>query len=179
LMGLPLPLVPRVPLVMLSALNGQIWLTRAPLYRRLLPHAARRDRVLEDVEIGRLFKAAGARLVLRELGGEVEVRMYGSFREAWRGFRKNAYLLEGGHPVSFAAFFLGYTALFVVAPWRRRRLLASTILLRALTDHVGRLPLASTLLAPLSLALGALLQLDSAHAHATGRAEWKGRRVGS
>lgn len=179
LTGLPLPLVPRVPLVALSALNGQVWLTRAALYRRLLPHAARRDRVLEDVEIGRLFKQNGARLVLRELGGEVEVRMYGSFREAWRGFRKNAYLLEGGHPLSFAAFFTSYAALFVVAPWRRRRLLASTILLRAMTDRVGRLPLWSTLLAPLSLLLAGLLQIDSAHAHLTGRAEWKGRRVGS
>src|SRR5690606_2934065 len=55
LTAVPLPLVPRMRAPMLSALNGQAWLTRAALYRRFHPHAAMRDRVLEDVEIGRLF----------------------------------------------------------------------------------------------------------------------------
>ena len=178
LTALPLPLVPRTRLPWLSALNGQVWLTRAALYRRHRPHAAARDRVLEDVEIGRLLKKAGARIVLRALTDEVEVEMYRSLGEAWRGFRKNAYLLQGGRPLPFLASLAVYVALFVVAPARRRRLLASTVLLKAMSDRAAQLPPWASLPAPLSLALGAALQLDSARAHLTGRAEWKGRRVG-
>lgn len=184
--ALPLPLVPRTRSAALSALNGQIWLLGAADYARLAPHAAHPDEVLEDVEIGRSLKRWGVRLHLDDLTREVAVTMYGSFGVAWRGFRKNAYLLAGGHPAAFAAFWLLYTACWVVpslawtvagplglAP------LATLWLAKAAVDRWAGLPAHVTLAAPLVLALGALLQLDSALAHARGRVAWKGRTVGA
>ncbi|HEX8386366.1 MAG TPA: glycosyltransferase [Rubricoccaceae bacterium] len=182
--GLPVPLVHRTANPALSALNGQVWAVGADDYRRLAPHEAHAAEVLEDVMIGRFLKRSGIRLHLVDLQGEVAVRMYGSFGEAWRGFRKNAYLLGGGRPGRFAAFFALYTLVWVapsvlwalgpagLAP------LATLVVAKGLIDRWQGLPLWTTLCAPLVLALGAALQLDSALAHARGRVAWKGREVG-
>lgn len=183
--ALPLPLVPRTRSAALSALNGQIWLLGADDYRRLAPHAAVAGEVLEDVKIGRYLKRSGVTLRLGDLSGEVAVEMYRSFGEAWRGFRKNAYLIGGGRPTAFAVFFALYVVCWVlpslawtVAGVAGLAPLATLWLIKALIDRWGRLPLAVTLAAPLVLALGAALQLDSALAHAHGRVAWKGRSVG-
>lgn len=175
--SLPLPLVRGTRSPALSALNGQAWMVSAETYRRLEPHQAMRDRVLEDVEIGRLFKRAGVPVSLRDLADEVAVEMYRSLPEAWRGFRKNAYLLQGGRPAPFLASFLAYVALFVVGPRIDKRILGTTLLLKAVTDRGGRLPIYAMPMATISLLAGACLQVASAHAHWTGRAQWKGRRV--
>lgn len=188
--GLPVPLVHRTASPALSALNGQAWAVGAEDYRRLAPHEAYASAVLEDVRIGRYLKRRGMRLHLVDLQGEVAVRMYGSFGEAWRGFRKNAYLLAGGSPARFAAFFAVYALVWVVpsglwllgpaglaSPAVRFVPLATLVLAKGLIDRWQGFPLWTTLCAPVALALGAALQLDSALAHARGRVAWKGRSV--
>ena len=184
LAALPVWLVPRTRSASLSALNGQVWLLGADDYRRLEPHRAVRDEVLEDVMIGRFLKRSGVRLFFEDLGDAVAVRMYRSFGEAWRGFQKNAYLIAGGRPVPFAAFFTLYVVSWVVpsvlwlgdgAFWLP---LATLTAIKLVIDRTGRFPLWVSALAPLALALGAALQLDSARAHATGAVSWKGRSVG-
>jgi hypothetical protein len=181
--GLPVPLVPRTASPAISALNGQIWAVGATDYRRLAPHAAHAGEVLEDVMIGRYLKRSGVRLHLVDLQGEVAVRMYGSFGEAWRGFRKNAYLLGGGTPVRFALFVALYTLVWVVPSvlWTVGPVglapLATLVLIKGLVDRWQGFPLWTTACAPLALAFGAALQLDSALAHARGRVSWKGRSI--
>ncbi len=182
--ALPVPLVPRTSSPALSALNGQVWTIGAPDYRRLAPHAAHADEVLEDVMIGRFLKRSGLRLHFDDLQRDVAVKMYGSFGEAWRGFRKNAYLLAGGTPARAAAFFALY-GLVWVAPsvlWATGPLglasLATLALAKGVVDRSQGFPLWTTLAAPAALALGAALQADSAVAHARGRVAWKGRAVG-
>lgn len=183
LAALPVPLVPRTASPSLSALNGQVWLLGGDDYRRLAPHEAQRGEVLEDVMIGRYLKRRGVRLHFEDLGGDVAVRMYGSFGEAWRGFRKNAYLLAGGGPVAFSAFFVLYTLSWVVPSvlWLGGSAglvaLATLMGIKLAIDRAGRFPLWVSLLGPATLALGAVLQLDSAAAHARGRVAWKGRSV--
>lgn len=180
LAGLPAALVPRTRNPALSALNGQAWMIAAEDYRKNEPHAAHPAEVLEDVQIGRYLKTRGLRLYMRDLGGEVEVRMYGSFAEAWRGFRKNAYLLAGGQPLSFLAFQTVYVLLFVAAPWIGGwPLLVTLVALKGIADRFARLPLWVTALAPLALACGAALGWDSARAHLAGHVAWKGREVGA
>ena len=197
LAALPVPLVPRVAAPSLSALNGQIWLLSAEDYRRLAPHEAVKAEVLEDVMIGRYLKRRGVRLTFADLGAEVAVEMYRSFGEAWRGFQKNASLLAGGRPggrptLGFM-FFLALYAFSWVLPsalwlggsaglasptpsglWA----LASLVVIKGVIDRAGRFPLWVSALAPVTLALGWLLQLDSWRAHATGAVAWKGRAVG-
>ena len=184
LAALPVALVPRTRSASLSALNGQVWVLGAADYRRLAPHEAVKGEVLEDVMIGRYLKRSGVRLFFHDLGGEVAVRMYRTFGEAWRGFQKNAYLLAGGTPVRFAAFFALYGLSWVLPSvlWVDGGVfwvpLATLTALKLVVDRAGRFPLWVSALAPLALALGAALQLDSARAHATGAVAWKGRSVG-
>ncbi len=184
LAALPIALVPRTRSASLSALNGQVWILGAGDYARLAPHHAVKNEVLEDVMIGRYLKRSGTQLHFEDLGDAVAVRMYRSFAEAWRGFQKNAYLLAGGGPVRFAAFFTLYVVAWVVPSvlWLAGGVfwlpLATLALLKLAIDRAGRFPLWVSALGPAVLALGAALQLDSARAHATGAVSWKGRSVG-
>ncbi len=183
LAALPIPLVPTTRSPAVSALNGQFWILSAADYRRLAPHAAHADEVLEDVMIGRFLKRSGIRLHFDDVQFELGVEMYGSVSEAWRGFRKNAYLLAGGSPGRFAGFFAIY-ALTWVAPavlwlWHPAGAvaLATLVVIKGIIDRVQGFPLWVLACAPLSLAMGAALMLDSAWAHARGRVAWKGRAV--
>jgi glycosyltransferase involved in cell wall biosynthesis len=161
----------------LSLLNGQCWMIDRSLYMRLEPHEAVRGEVLEDVKIGRFLKARGAAPHVLDLRRWVEVYMYGDLAEAWRGFRKNAYLLLGGTPVRFVGLHLLYLLVIVVAPLTSLWTLAAFIALKAMTDRFAGFPVWVSALAPVSTILGGLLQLDSAIAHWLGRVRWKGRVV--
>ena len=184
LAALPTWLVPRTRRASLSALNGQIWMLGAADYHRLEPHDANRAEVLEDVMIGRYLKRQGVQLWFVDLAGEVAVTMYGSWAEAWAGFRKNAYLLAGGSPLAFALFFAAYGLWWVVpsvmpvlvgaAGWWP---VGTLVLVKLAVDRLGRFPLWVSALAPLTLAAGAALQLASAVAHWRGTVAWKGRSV--
>lgn len=175
---LPWSLVRRTRAASLSALNGQCWMIDAHTYRRLEPHAHVRDRILEDVEIGRYLKRCGHTPVLADVQREVEVYMYTGLTDAWRGFRKNVYLLMGGRLLTYVPAFAGFAAVFVLAPLLSPYLLGALYLLKGATDRLCRFPAWVTMLAPLSFLLAALLQLDSAYHHLTRRVSWKDRRVG-
>ncbi|MEO0557166.1 MAG: glycosyltransferase family 2 protein [Bacteroidota bacterium] len=183
--ALPIPLVPRTKSSAISALNGQFWMIGAEDYKRLAPHEAVKNEVLEDVMIGRYLKREGVRLHFIDLQTELAVRMYRTFGEAWQGFRKNAYLLAGdGRPLPFLVFFAFY-ALYWVLPtalafahplgWMT---LATLALVKLCIDRWERFPLWVSVFGPVTLALGATLQLDSAWAHLRGQVAWKGRNVG-
>ena len=183
LAALPIPLVPTTETPAVSALNGQFWIVAAADYRRLAPHAVHAAEVLEDVMIGRFLKRSGVRLHFDDVQRELAVRMYGTFAEAWRGFRKNAYLLGGGSPGRFTGFFalymLSWVAPSVLWLWHPLGAIAllSLWLITGIIDRWQGFPLWVAACAPLSLALGAALMLDSAWAHARGRVAWKGRAV--
>ncbi len=175
LMGLPWFLPGRFR--SLGALNGQAWMIGADVYRRLEPHAAVRAEVLEDVKAGRYLRGHGVRAYAAPLAGLVRVRMYDTFGEAWQGFRKNAYLMLGGHPLPFAVLMTVYAGTYLVAPLLLPWLLVPIVVSKAITDRLCGLPLWTSLLAPVSHVFALALGADSAHAHATGRVRWKGRSV--
>lgn len=177
LTGLPWPLVRPVRLGTLGALNGQCWLIEAATYHRLEPHAHLPAEVLEDVQIGRYLKRHGLTPVLADVQGEVIVYMYRDLADAWRGFRKNAYLILGGTPLSFLILLLYFILTYLLAPFCSLWFLLALYVLKGLTDRRAGFPLWVSLLAPLSFLLAAVLQLDSAVSHWTGRIAWKGRRV--
>ena len=177
LTGLPWPLVRRLRVATFSALNGQCWLIPAALYHRYEPHEHLPGEILEDVKIGRYLMRQGLAPTLMDVRGEVAVYMYRDLREAWRGLRKNAYLVLGGSPLLFLFFHTFYAFTFVFAPLFALPLLFSLYLIKLLVDRAAGFPLWVTALAPLSFLLGAFVQLDSALAHWTGRVSWKGRGV--
>ncbi|MEM9997138.1 MAG: glycosyltransferase [Bacteroidota bacterium] len=177
LSALPLPLVPRTRSASIGALNGQCWMIEANAYHEHEPHQVHRDEILEDVQIGRTLKRRGLRLHFVDLSDVLAVRMYERFSDAWRGFRKNAYLLAGGRVATFVPLWVGYALTFVVAPWLSLSLLATIFALKGGCDLSQRLPLWLPLFAPASLLLASLLQFDSAVSHWTGRVAWKGRSL--
>ena len=179
LSSLPWPLVPRTKLPALSALNGQCWLVDRDVYHRHEPHAQVKDAVLEDVAIGRYLKRQGHPPTLLDVQDLVAVHMYEGFGEAWRGFRKNAYLLLGGTPSRFAVMYGGFLLSWLIAPLLSVWFLVSLYGLKFVTDRASGMPLRITVLAPLSYLLGLVLQFDSAVHHWSDRVRWKGRSVPS
>lgn len=177
LTALPLVLIPRARSAVLGSLNGQCWMIGAEAYHRHEPHAAMPDEVLEDVKIGRYLKGQGMRLALRDLRDDLEVWMYRSLPDAWAGFRKNAYLLQGGTPLRFVFAQTVFWLTFVLPPFVSPWFLVSLYLLKAGSDTHGRFPLGVRLLAPVSLLLGGLLPFDSALGHWRGTVRWKDRVV--
>ncbi len=178
LTGLPWMLARRFDRIRaLGALNGQCWMMAADQYRALEPHDAVRAEVLEDVEIGRYLRGKGIKTCLVDVQREVAIHMYRDLADAWQGFRKNAYLILGGTPLAFAVLWPFYVLVTVVSPLVSPWFLVSIYGLKLATDRVSGFPLWLTALAPVSFALGAFNQLDSAWAHFRRRVEWKGRRV--
>jgi hypothetical protein len=179
LTGLPWPLVRPLRVNALGALNGQCWMIGADDYHAHEPHEAHPDEVLEDVQIGRYLKARGYTPELVDVQREVSIHMYAGFADAWRGFRKNAYLILGGSPAAFVPLFVFFALVFVAAPLVEPWLLASLVGLKATTDRWCHFPWPLSALAWVSYLLGSVLQLDSAISHWTGRVSWKGRSVGA
>lgn len=174
---LPWWLVRPIPFASLGMLNGQCWMIEASAYRRLEPHKMVANEVLEDVMIARYLKKNGITPALVNLKKELTVHMYSSFSEAWRGFRKNVYLLLSGHPVGFILLHSLFVFTFLFAPSTSIAFLAALFLLKALTDSTTGLLSWRTLLAPVGFLGAAILQWDSAWHHWTGRIAWKDRSV--
>jgi glycosyltransferase involved in cell wall biosynthesis len=177
LRSLPWPLVSRTESPSISALNGQCWLVGADVYHAHEPHEHVRNAVLEDVAIGRYLKAQGHPPTLLDVQDLVSVYMYDSYGAAWRGFRKNAYLLLGGRPTAFVLMYAGFVLTWVVAPLLSGWFVVSLYGLKLVTDRASGASLMVSVLAPVSYLLGLALQLDSALHHWLGRVSWKGRTV--
>lgn len=179
LCSLPWPLVSRTDTSSLSALNGQCWLVDSNIYHAEEPHAAVKDAVLEDVAIGRYLKQAGIAPTLLDVQDLIAVHMYEGYQTAWRGFRKNAYLLLGGSLPQFLLMYSGFVLSWLVAPLLSIWFLASLYGLKIATDRASGMPVFVSLLAPFSYLLALGLQLDSAIHHWRDRVRWKGRSVPS
>ena len=177
LTGLPLPFAARWGGRLLAAMNGQCWMIGRGDYLAHEPHRSNPDEVLEDVRIGRFLAFRGVRPRFADLSEELEVWMYRDTREAWRGFRKNAYLLFGGRPLPFAALFGLFVLTFVVGPASSPIWLVWVFGTKLAVDRFCRFPPWVSAAAPATFVLWTAMLLDSAWSHVRGRVEWKGRDV--
>lgn len=174
---LPLALATRHPSSHLSGMNGQCWMIDRSTYERLRPHRHHRGDVLEDIRIGRYLKSQGVTPHLLDLQGEVRVRMYRSLGDAWLGFRKNVYPFLGETPFRFALGFGSFVGFWVLAPLVSSWFVLAWYGLKVGSDRIVHTPWWVSTLTPVTFLLSAALQLDSAIAHWTGRAAWKGRPI--
>jgi hypothetical protein len=78
--------------------NGQFLLVRTRVYSRTGGHQSVSRRVLDDVELARSFKQAGARILLADGRQVFATRMYEGLRQIVNGWSKNLGLLLGGRP---------------------------------------------------------------------------------
>jgi glycosyltransferase involved in cell wall biosynthesis len=179
LTGLPLPIAARWGGRRMAALNGHCWMIGRGDYFAHEPHRNHPDEVLEDVRIGRFLASRGVRPSFADFQRDLEVWMYRDLREAWRGFRKNAYLLLGGHPGPFVALFSLFALTFVVGPLAWPAAFAWVMASKFVSDRLCGFRLWVSAAAPVTFAAWTVLLIDSAWSHARGRVEWKGRRVPS
>ncbi|MEO9174323.1 MAG: glycosyltransferase family A protein [Gaiellales bacterium] len=185
------PLLSQRPDVPVALAAGAFMLMRRELYDQAGGHAAVRDRVADDLQLGRAIKRAGGLLVLGHGDELLEVRMYHSHRELWRGWRKNAaYGLPGGAPAALAggvAALIGAlappVALALGVRGSERRLalrgalgLGALITLRASDRRTAPTPIAYAATAPLGLVWIAAVTVVAAVDRRRGGSRWRGRR---
>lgn len=100
------------------AANGQYILVRRQVYEALGGHQEVANKLLEDVELARLFKASNHKISFRFGHGIVRTRMYRDFQSMWDGWTKNLTLLFR-HPLLLAAMraldFLSIALLWIMS----------------------------------------------------------------
>jgi len=90
-----------------AAANGQYLLIRRDVYTHVGGHEAVRGEILEDVALAKRVKAAGGKLLFLPGAAWVRTRMYQTFREMWRGWTKNLFLLYGRSPAKIFKALVG------------------------------------------------------------------------
>ncbi len=171
----------------LAAANGQ-WLafTRAA-YEKIGGHRAVRHHVVEDVELSRLAKRRGEKILVTSAREEVFSRMYDSGRAVWEGYSKNLFGLMNFKTVPFfialTLLFFIHVAPYILAWFKPLTMLAlpaiaMNVLIRfVLAVKFAQPVFTSTLLHPIAVLYVILIGLNSYHGHKTGGLQWKGRAV--
>lgn len=88
---LPLALVTNHPSPLFAGALGQFLLFRRSAYLATGGHAAVRTDIVEDMQLSRLVKRQGGRVLVLDGASLMRVRMYHGFAEAWRGIAKSAF----------------------------------------------------------------------------------------
>jgi glycosyltransferase involved in cell wall biosynthesis len=172
------------------AANGQYMLVRRQVYASLGGHQAVADKILEDVELARLFKASHHGIWFRQGAGLVRTRMYRDFRSMCEGWTKNLALLFR-RPLALAAWrgleFVAMAGLFTasaisIAGGNSAAALAELVVFAGIYSlFLGRIrrahfPAIANVVAILGLPLFAILLLRSwLHVKVQRAVTWKGR----
>lgn len=176
--------------------NGQFAAFRREAYLAAGGHEAVKDRIVEDVALARAVKRVAPRFALR-LGPELtHTRMYEGWSSVWRGFSKNAAVVDPERKGLSAALTLVSLLLVFQAelwPWLALGLspgLAAAGAAQLVLIFYGRFLVMKHvckaerdprpyLLQPLGAAVGMAIMLNSLRQGLTGRVSWKGRRIRS
>lgn len=137
-MVLPLGLVMNTPSPLFAGAFGPFLLFRRASYLRAGGHTAVRTDIVEDMQLSRLIKRAGGRVVWIDGTALTRVRLYHSPREAWHGLAKSAF---AAIDYSLAGLLLGLPlcVAFMLMPYI---FLASGIISQRLSLALFWLPLA-------------------------------------
>ena len=185
LISLPLPLVPRLKSAALATGNGQWFGWRRRLYEAVGGHEVVKDSLIEDIELGRLVKAAGGHLWPVLAAGCMRVNMYQSWSEARLGFRKNLCAIFGDS-TAVCVLVVGLTSLLLIAPigaaWAGQwggvgvllTLNASLLLAQRFSFST---PLRVLAVFPVAVILALIVLMESLIYTRRGQLEWKGRNL--
>jgi chlorobactene glucosyltransferase len=192
---LPLALARRVRLPALSAAVGQFLLFRREAYEGIGGHAAVRDDAVDDLALARRAVAAGLTVRLADGHERVRCRMYEGAREVWEGLSKNLYAAFGYRALALLFVWLWLAVVFL----QPVVVLACYVVGSGITGRSVVLALAAVgealllwglhhrrfgyrlwwaALYPWTMAWMVGVALSSLALTVTGRATWKGRRMG-
>ena len=178
-----------------TSVTGQFMLVRREAYDAVGGHAAVAGAICEDLELARLLKRNGRRVLMMNGARLLSTRMYNGWSDLWPGFAKNVLDTFGGPGPALAT-----AAAAIIVSWSLLVLplfdfagcrggsgeacAALTLALPAALVAIGfhaagaiyfGAPNWYGLLFPIGYALGALIALDGLRRRLTGRISWKGR----
>ncbi|MBX3119821.1 MAG: glycosyltransferase family 2 protein [Fimbriimonadaceae bacterium] len=157
--------------------NGQFGLWHSPTYFEVNPNERLRDKVLEDVLIGRLMAKEGRRVEIVDLSQTLQVEMYETYREALDGMSKNTYQITGSTVgtvwLAFCFLAVGWGWLFTPLPWLYF-LIGMLVASKFITDSIVRGPWWLFPFIPITCTLAAYTCLRSLMWHKKGVTTWKG-----
>ena len=185
--GLPLWLTYFSRFPSLAAASG-LWIAfTREAYQLIGGHQAVSNQIVEDVELSRLAKRKGIKILTSAGTRVVSCRMYQSFNEVWDGFSKNLFGLVGYKTIPF---FILVLSLFItcvlpyMAVWFA--MLRGLAFVAIVMNIVMRMMLAlkyrhpfftSVILHPLGVLLTLLIGINSFFQVKRGRLQWKGRQI--
>lgn len=173
----PMGLVSRVKKGHSMYASGQVLAFRQDAYWELDPHQKVKNRILEDVAIGRLAAREGKHVDVCDLSSVLSVQMYPDFGSAWRGMLKNSAEIAGpGLPTYLLATLFALLALGWIAAgnlwWVALLILLAS---KLIADRIARHPVWTIPFLPISLLMGATCLLTSNALLRQGSRVWKGR----
>ena len=157
--------------------NGQVHCWKREVYLRIMPNERVKNRIMEDVEIGRLLAREGVPVEVANLSSVLSVRMYDHWRETLDGMSKNSYEITNsdGGSIAVAALlvFLAWGWIFTGSlwPWALGCFMLSGLAVVIMV----RTSWWPVLLMPLIPTIGAFTVLRSMLWHRRGTVRWKGR----
>jgi len=175
--------------------TGQFMLLRRDAYQAIGGHAAVRDAICEDVQLARLLKRSGRRVLLQDGSQLLSTRMYTGWGTLWPGIAKNLTEMLGGPlptiVTALAAVAIAWAAVLLplldVLGCVNGSTAACLALAPAVTGsamafglHLAgagyfRIPYWYGLLFPLGYTTGAIIAFDSLRWRLVHRVHWKGR----
>lgn len=160
--------------------NGQITLWKKSIWNEIRPNETARNRVLEDVVIGRLLAAKGVRTTVLRLPHVLSTKMYETWRETIDGMSKNSFEIMNSYigTVLLAALLLFVSWGWVIwLPGYALLCLSGILALGCCLPSAKHLPLllATSILMPIMISIGAFTLLRSLYWKAKKKTAWKGR----
>ena len=192
---LPLSIAYLVRLPALSATIGGFMLFRREALKKVGGFEAVRKNPVDDIDLGRRIKAQGLRWRLADGQDRISCWMYSNFKEAFEGFTKSLYAAFNRSVPIFLLIWLWLAIVFleplVVLALRIAGVPISDLSLILAGAAIGislllwgislwrfRFPIHLTFLYPVSMLIGFVIAIYSMIVTLSGRALWKGRRVG-
>ena len=175
--------------------TGQFMLIRRAAYEDVGGHAAVSRSIVEDIELARLMKRRGHRVLMQDGTALLTTRMYTGWRTLWPGIAKNLVSMLGGPAatlatvvaalaLAWAAVLLPVVTVYGCASGGHSACIAAIPALLGAAAAFGLhlagasyfgIPWTYGLLFPLGYTTGAVIALDSLRWRISGRVRWKGR----
>jgi chlorobactene glucosyltransferase len=112
---MPLWLIPRSCLSMISFAVGQLVMFRRRAFEAIGGYSSVSEQISEDVFVARTVKKAGFRTIFLDIRNYVGCRMYQGYRRSFEGITKNIYDFFKNQPAFFASV-VSILAAFIVLP---------------------------------------------------------------
>lgn len=181
---LPLKFVYKFSHPSFVAANGQFIVFERNAYFSIGGHESVKNKFVEDMELARLFKKNGYRIVTLLGGDLIFARMYASFKNAINGFSKNFFpgfntsyfkfslfivLIFFNYVLPFAFVLISIDYLFIIGMIMLQKVIIS------IKSHQN--VLINFLLVPIQLIFVIIVGFRSMIFTSKGKLEWKGRRL--